>query len=406
MAMSDEVANGVLVSAPGTERPRRYRPMLRYELIGCGLHGHELLGTDAAELRPEDGLFAREAAGMRWYRCLRCDSWVVLSPPDHPAVRHLPSRGEITLPLRGRPLRDRDVLRLIALDRLLHFLVLSALAAALFLFASNNAALNADFTRILKDLQGGLGGPVPDTNHGIVNDVQRLFTVSITNLYLVAIAVAAYAALEGVEAVGLWLGRRWAEYLTFIATVVFVPYEIYELTKSISALKRLAPLLADGRTPRAGHLFVCLCRSHCSGCPQCQPFRGVTPLWPRRPLGVSGDGCSGCGEEGVGPAFEDFGCAVVLADHRGDMQRRTKPNARNAAVRSSSPQASPSSSTSRSTVSSSQPRDSPHCAAQECQGPHILQAPAPDASRRRTPRAAARPSPSRTAPRVRPRRRP
>jgi hypothetical protein len=49
-----------------------------------------------------------------------------------------------------------------------------------------------------------------------------------------------YAALEGTEAVGLWLGRRWAEYLTFIATVVFVPYEVWELTKSISWLKILA----------------------------------------------------------------------------------------------------------------------------------------------------------------------
>ena len=45
--------------------------------------------------------------------------------------------------------------------------------------------------------------------------------------------------LEGVEAIGLWLGRRWAEYLTFVATVVFVPYEIYELTKSVTALKVL-----------------------------------------------------------------------------------------------------------------------------------------------------------------------
>jgi uncharacterized membrane protein (DUF2068 family) len=234
-----EIADGVLITAPGTERPRRYRPKLRYELIGCGLHGHELLGTDAAQLRPEDGLFAREAGGLRWYRCLRCDSWVVLGPPGRPAVRHPPHRDEITLPLRGRPLRDRYVLRLIALDRLLHFLVLSALAAALFLFAGNKAALNADFTRILKDLQGGVGGPVHDTNHGVVHDLQRLFAVSITNLYLVGIAVAAYAVLEGVEAVGLWLGRRWAEYLTFIATVVFVPYEVYELTKNISALKVL-----------------------------------------------------------------------------------------------------------------------------------------------------------------------
>ena len=49
--------------------------------------------------------------------------------------------------------------------------------------------------------------------------------------------------LEGVEAVGLWTGQRWAEYLTFIATVVFVPYEIYELTKSITALKLVALII-------------------------------------------------------------------------------------------------------------------------------------------------------------------
>ena len=222
---------------PGAERPRRYRPRLRYELIDCGLHGHELLGTDAAALRPEDGVFARETDGLRWYRCLRCDSWIALPPPDHPTERLPPPRGRVNLPLRGRPLRDRYVLRLIALDRLLHFLVLSALAAAVFLFATNKAALNADFTRILNDIQGGVGGPVTTSGHGVVHDLQRLFAITTTNLYLVGAGIAAYAVLEGVESVGLWLGRRWAEYLTFVATVVFVPYEVYELTKSLSALK-------------------------------------------------------------------------------------------------------------------------------------------------------------------------
>jgi len=224
---------------PGAERPRRYRPRLRYELIDCGLHGHELLGTDAAALRPEDRLFAREADGLRWYRCLRCDSWLALSPPREPTAAFPPRRQDVAVPLRGRPLRDRYVLRLIALDRIFHFLVLSGLAAAVVLFADNKAALNHLFTRVMKDVQGGLGGPVNNSNHGIVHDLQRLFAVSTTNLYLVGAAAAVYAALEGTEAVGLWLGRRWAEYLTFIATVVFVPYEIYELTKSVSWLKLL-----------------------------------------------------------------------------------------------------------------------------------------------------------------------
>ncbi|MGH3410152.1 MAG: DUF2127 domain-containing protein [Streptosporangiaceae bacterium] len=228
------------LAAPGAERPRRYRPKLRYELIGCGLHGHELLGIDARTLRAQDALFARESGGLRWYRCLRCDSWVALSPPEHPATDHPPSREKITLPLRGRPLRDRYVLRVIAVDRLVHFLVLAALAAAIFMFANDKAALNAEFTRILKDLQGGLGGPVSTSHSGIVHDLKDLFAVSITNLYLVGLAVALYAVMEGVEAVGLWLGRRWAEYLTFVATVVFVPYEVYELSKTVTALKVLA----------------------------------------------------------------------------------------------------------------------------------------------------------------------
>lgn len=115
--MNDE-ARRELVPPPGTERPRRYRPKLRYELIGCGLHSHELLGTDAARLRPEDGLFAREADVLRWYRCLRCDSWVALRPPSQPSVQYPPRQEDVALPLRGRALRDRYVLRLIALDRL------------------------------------------------------------------------------------------------------------------------------------------------------------------------------------------------------------------------------------------------------------------------------------------------
>src|SRR5581483_8924632 len=79
-------AAGLPVIPPGAEQPRRYRPKLRYELIGCGLHGHELLGTDAADLRPDDDLFAREFGGLRWYRCLRCDSWIALTPPAEPAT--------------------------------------------------------------------------------------------------------------------------------------------------------------------------------------------------------------------------------------------------------------------------------------------------------------------------------
>jgi len=238
--MADSGPSADRPAPPGTEPPRRFRPRLRYELLDCALHGHALLGTDAAGLRPKDAVFARDAGGLRWYRCLRCDSWVALPPPEHASRRYPPEPGEVILPLRGRPLRDRWVLRLIAVDRLIHFLLLSALAATIFIFATNKAALNAEFTRLLTQLQGAFGGPVNSSSHGIVHDLRRLFAISVRNLYLVGAGVAVYACIEAADAVGLWLGKRWAEYLTFLATVVFVPYEVYELTKSVSALKVLA----------------------------------------------------------------------------------------------------------------------------------------------------------------------
>ena len=46
--------------------------------------------------------------------------------------------------------------------------------------------------------------------------------------------------VEGVEAVGLWYQKRWAEYLTFIVTASLLPLEIYELAQRLTAFKILA----------------------------------------------------------------------------------------------------------------------------------------------------------------------
>jgi len=233
-----------LARLPGTERTRRFRPKLRWELIGCGLHGHELVGTDAAGVRPEDNLLVREADGLRWYRCLRCDSWLPLVPPDPAPHRYPPERGEIELPIRGRPLRDRYVLRLIAVDRVIHFLVLATLAVAIILFAANQRDLRGDYTRILNSLQAGVGGPFFDSSHnGFLRDINHLFSLSTRKLYLYGIAIAAYAAVNALEAVGLWRAKRWAEYLTLFEVTVLLPLEIYELTVRVSTLKIVTLLL-------------------------------------------------------------------------------------------------------------------------------------------------------------------
>ena len=223
---------------PGTTKPRRVMPRLHYELIVCGLRGHELVGTDAARVRPEDAVLVREdGEGLRWHRCLRCDSWLPLPHPEHPAHDVPPSIREIEIPARGRALRDKIVLRLIAVDRALHFVVLSLLAAAIFVLAANEARLRGQVYKVLADIQGGVGGPQHDTGHGLLHDIHRLFSLNEGTLRTVGVVVLAYALLEGAEAVGLWLQRRWAEYLTFVATTVLLPLEVYELAQRPSPLK-------------------------------------------------------------------------------------------------------------------------------------------------------------------------
>ena len=224
-----------LALLPGTERTRRFRPKLRWELIGCGLHGHELVGTDAAEVRLEDHLLVRESDGLRWYRCLRCDSWLPLAPPRSAPNRFPPGRDEIQLPLRGRPLRNRYVLRLIALDRVVHFVVLAALGIAIILFAGHQKDLRGDYIRILNSLQASVG--FVSSRNGFFREITHLVSLSTTKLYLYGSAFSAYAAINAIEAVGLWGERRWAEYLTFIEVTLLLPLEIYELAVKISYLK-------------------------------------------------------------------------------------------------------------------------------------------------------------------------
>jgi uncharacterized membrane protein (DUF2068 family) len=223
---------------PGTHDPRPRRK-IDWELVTCGLQGHALVALDAAEVRPQDAQLVRQYAGLRWHRCLRCDSWVVLPPPEQPARGHPPDRDEIQIPPRGKALRDKVVLRLIAVDRAIHFTILVLLGIAVLLFASNETSLRDTYYRILTDLQGGVaGGPVQNSGHvGILHEFDRLFSLRSGTLRAVGIALLAYGLLEGVEAVGLWLTKRWAEYLTFLATTILLPLEIYEIANRASALK-------------------------------------------------------------------------------------------------------------------------------------------------------------------------
>lgn len=54
----------------------------------------------------------------------------------------------------------------------------------------------------------------------------------------------AYAALFLVEGTGLLMRKRWAEWLTVVATASLIPFEVYEIVKKVSAL-RIATLIVN-----------------------------------------------------------------------------------------------------------------------------------------------------------------
>jgi uncharacterized membrane protein (DUF2068 family) len=67
--------------------------------------------------------------------------------------------------------------------------------------------------------------------------------LSPARLELVALGAFLYAGLFIVEGAGLWLRRRWAEYLTVIATTPFLPIEIFELARRLTPPRVTALLL-------------------------------------------------------------------------------------------------------------------------------------------------------------------
>ncbi len=217
---------------------RRKKPERQYELFTCWWRGHVLVGTDVAHVGDEDSAIVREFDGLRWYRCLRCDSWIAMQAPEQPTRDWMPPRDDIEVPLRGPFLRDRYVLRLIAVDRAIHVVVLTALAVALFTFARHDAALRKFYTDMMNDLSGGEPGVTQV--RGVLGYFRNVVHYSSAHLVVLGLAATAYALLEATEMVGLWIGKRWAEYLTLVATAAFLPFEIWELSISVSVLKGVA----------------------------------------------------------------------------------------------------------------------------------------------------------------------
>lgn len=202
---------------------------------------HVAPAADVTQLAPEDRELGYDGDdGRRYARCLRCDVWVEgFAPAGGDATWDtLPPLEQLALPRRGRPLEDAIVLRLIAIDRGFHSVVFGLLAAALFLVDTKLFDLQS-FARSAADrLDGVASNTGPHGSHDLLSkELHKIADLNRGTVTALAITAVLYCIVEGVEAVGLWKERRWAEYLTVVATAGFLPYEVYELLDRVSVIR-------------------------------------------------------------------------------------------------------------------------------------------------------------------------
>jgi uncharacterized membrane protein (DUF2068 family) len=57
------------------------------------------------------------------------------------------------------------------------------------------------------------------------------------DLWVLALGAVVYAAVRIAEGYGLWFDREWAEWLGAASGLIYVPFELYELARGVTALK-------------------------------------------------------------------------------------------------------------------------------------------------------------------------
>jgi len=211
------------------------------ESLACGVRGHVAPAARARQLGASDRpVGVDQPDGTRLSRCLRCDAWVRTRVPTGEAVEYeqVPPVSTLDLPRRGQALDDLIVLRLIACERALHVLVFGLLGIVLLVVDLDLGGLRRDASAMAESLSDAVAGSSRAGAHSWL--AERLDSVAgLQGATVRALAVAAllFALLEGIEALGLWHERRWAEYLTVVATAVFLPLEVHELTERITVVR-------------------------------------------------------------------------------------------------------------------------------------------------------------------------
>jgi uncharacterized membrane protein (DUF2068 family) len=200
-----------------------------WSLRGCSRQGHATYAPDEPELR--DRLRAETVLGEAW-RCLRCGNFVPGPPAGSGAADDAP------IVLRGKALREAFVLRILAVERWFRATLLAALAGAVFYFESSQTSLQQLFQHALPRFASAAKSFNYDLSKSpTLAEVEKLLASKHHTLHVVEAFLIGYALLQLAEGIGLWSLKRWGEYVAVVGTSVFLPLEIYELTKHVTPVK-------------------------------------------------------------------------------------------------------------------------------------------------------------------------
>lgn len=78
----------------------------------------------------------------------------------------------------------------------------------------------------------------------ILRALVTITSYSPQRMQALGVVVLFYATLYMIEGIGLWHQSRWAEYLTIVATALFIPIEIYEITRRLT-IPRVSALIVN-----------------------------------------------------------------------------------------------------------------------------------------------------------------
>ncbi len=206
----------------------------------CSIRGHLTPAAQAARLGPSDTeLGIDREGGRRLVRCLRCDDWVEVTvpAPGNEAFAVVPPLDELDLPRRGKSLEDAIVVRLIAIERGIHGVLFTLLAIALVVVRFDLGHIQRWAASLRTDLAGAVDNTGTSGHTRLARELTALSHLRQGTVTVLLITALAYAVVETTEAVGLWHEKRWAEYLTVVATAGFLPFEILELIDKVTFLR-------------------------------------------------------------------------------------------------------------------------------------------------------------------------